>query len=115
MSAEQAVQLVGGGARGVLRAAGVAEDGGEAVLHGDRLVGAVAAEDRLAAIKTFEKVSAQKLNYEITSRRSGDVEKVYADTLLANEELGWKAERNLENMLSTAWNWQLKLKDLKIK
>jgi UDP-glucose 4-epimerase len=69
----------------------------------------------LETIKTFEKVSAQKLNYEITSRRSGDVEKVYADTLLANEELGWKAERNLENMLSTAWNWQLKLKDLKIK
>lgn len=69
----------------------------------------------LETIQTFEKVSGQKLNYEITSRRSGDVEKVYADTTLANKELGWKAERNLDNMLSTAWNWQLKLEELKIK
>jgi UDP-glucose 4-epimerase len=69
----------------------------------------------LETIKTFEKVSGQKLNYEITNRRSGDVEKVYADTQLANHELGWKAERNLENMLLTAWNWQLKLKELTLK
>lgn len=69
----------------------------------------------LETIKTFEKVSGQKLNYEITTRRSGDVEKVYADTNLANHELGWKAERNLENMLLTAWNWQIKLKELTIK
>ncbi|MFN5830103.1 MAG: UDP-glucose 4-epimerase GalE [Bacteroidota bacterium] len=69
----------------------------------------------LETIKTFEKVAAQKLNYEITSRRSGDVEQVFADTSLANDELGWKAERNLENMLSTAWNWQKKLSELSIK
>ncbi|HRG58651.1 MAG TPA: UDP-glucose 4-epimerase GalE [Bacteroidia bacterium] len=69
----------------------------------------------LETIKTFEKVAAQKLNYEIAPRRSGDVEKVYADTTYANQELGWKAERNLENMLSSAWNWQLNLKELKIK
>jgi UDP-glucose 4-epimerase len=54
------------------------------------------------------------LNYEITSRRSGDVEKVFADTNFANKELGWKAKRDLENMLLTAWNWQIKLKDLKL-
>lgn len=69
----------------------------------------------LETIQTFERVSAKKLNYEITGRRSGDVEKVYADTTFANQELGWKAERNLDNMLLTAWNWQNKLKDLKIK
>jgi len=68
----------------------------------------------LETIKTFEKVSNTKLNYEITSRRSGDVEKVFADTNFANKELGWKAERDLENMLLTAWNWQIKLKDLKL-
>jgi len=68
----------------------------------------------LETIKAFEKVSAQQLKYEITNRRSGDVEKVYADTKLANEELGWKAERDLENMLLTAWKWQLQLKDLKL-
>ncbi len=65
----------------------------------------------LETIQTFEKVSQVKLTYEITGRRSGDVEKVYADTKLANEELGWKAERDLENMLSTAWQWQLQLKE----
>lgn len=69
----------------------------------------------LETIKTFEKVADKKLNYEITNRRSGDVEQVYADTALANNELGWKAERNLENMLSTAWNWQKKLEELKTK
>ena len=69
----------------------------------------------LETIKTFEKVADKKLNYEITNRRSGDVEQVYADTALANNELGWKAERNLENMLSTAWNWQKKLRELKTK
>ena len=69
----------------------------------------------LETIKTFEKVSNTKLNYEITSRRNGDVEKVFADTNLANKELGWKAERDLENMLLTAWNWQLNLKELKLK
>lgn len=69
----------------------------------------------LETIKTFEKVSHQKLNYEITARRSGDVEQVYADTQLANKELGWKAERDLENMLLTAWNWQINLKALKLK
>jgi UDP-glucose 4-epimerase len=69
----------------------------------------------LETIKTFEKVSHQKLNYEITARRSGDVEKVYADTKLANEVLGWKAERDLDNMLLSAWNWQVRLKELKLK
>jgi len=60
----------------------------------------------LEVIKTFEKVSGKLLNYMIGNRRAGDVEQVYADTKFANEELGWKAERNLENMLSTAWEWE---------
>lgn len=63
----------------------------------------------LETIQVFEKVSGKKLNYEIVDRRSGDVEKVYADTTLANNELGWSALRNLENMLETAWKWELKL------
>lgn len=67
----------------------------------------------LETIQSFEKVSGKKLNYEITGRRSGDVEKVYADTTFANHELGWKAERNLDNMLLTAWNWQLALEKKK--
>ncbi len=60
----------------------------------------------LEVINSFEKVSDQKLNYEIKDRRPGDVEKTYADTTKANSILGWKAERDLDNMMATAWKWQ---------
>jgi UDP-glucose 4-epimerase len=61
----------------------------------------------LEAIRSFEKVSGKKLPYEIVDRRPGDVEKIYADTTLANQELGWKAVRDIDNMMLTAWNWEL--------
>jgi UDP-glucose 4-epimerase len=60
----------------------------------------------LEVIKAFEKVSGQKLNYKITARRAGDVEKIYADTSLASTELGWKSELDLESMMNSAWKWQ---------
>ncbi len=63
----------------------------------------------LDVVQTFEKVSGQKLNYEITKRRPGDVEKIWADTSLANNELGWKTEKSLEEMLSSAWNWEKRI------
>lgn len=67
----------------------------------------------LETVKTFEKVANLELNYKIVDRRAGDVVKVFADTKLANEELGWKAERDLENMLLTAWNWEKALHNKK--
>lgn len=57
-------------------------------------------------INTFERISGVKLNYEVTGRREGDVEKVYADTSYANNELGWKAKRGIDEMISTAWAWE---------
>ncbi len=57
-------------------------------------------------IRAFEKVTGQKLNYRVVSRREGDVEKVYADTAYANRELGWKAERGIEETLLSAWKWE---------
>lgn len=60
----------------------------------------------MEVIRSFERVSGVKLNYKIVSRRSGDVEKVWADTRLANEELGWKAVRTLDEMMLSAWNWE---------
>lgn len=63
----------------------------------------------LEVIKTFEKVTGLKLNYTIGNRRSGDIEKVWADCSKANNVLGWKSESGLEQMLLDAWNWQLKL------
>jgi UDP-glucose 4-epimerase len=67
----------------------------------------------LEVIKSFEKTSGKKLNYKITGRRAGDVEQVWADTRFANEELGWKAERGLDDMTLSAWKWQLALEQEK--
>ncbi len=68
----------------------------------------------LEVIKAFEKSTGEKLNYKIVERRPGDVEKVWADTSYANEELGWKAEKSLEEMVKSAWEWEKRLKDKEI-
>ncbi len=60
----------------------------------------------LEVISAFEKATGLKLKYRIVDRREGDVEKVYADTRFANAELGWKAEKGLEETLLSAWNWE---------
>ena len=60
----------------------------------------------LELIEMFEKVNNLKLNYKIAARRQGDVVSIYADTTLANTELGWKAERSLEDTLMSAWKWE---------
>jgi len=65
----------------------------------------------LEAIKSFEKVSKVKLNYVVGERRPGDVVAVYADNQLAREQLGWVIKYSLEEMMSTAWKWELKLKE----
>lgn len=65
----------------------------------------------LEAIKAFEKVSGEKLNYIIGPRRQGDVVAVYADNKLAKEQLGWEIQHSLEDMMLTAWKWELKLKE----
>lgn len=66
----------------------------------------------LETIKAFEKVSGVKVNYKITDRRPGDIEQIFADTSYANNELGWKAEIGLEQMMSTAWKWELKQRQI---
>ncbi|MBW6491688.1 MAG: UDP-glucose 4-epimerase GalE [Lentimicrobium sp.] len=67
----------------------------------------------LEVIKSFEKVSGLKLNYRIVARRPGDIEKVWADTSYANKELKWKAEKSLDEMMRTAWNWEKALSEKK--
>ena len=64
----------------------------------------------LEAIHAFEKVSDLKLNYELGPRRPGDVIAVYANNDLAKELLGWNPRFSIEDMLSTAWKWELRLK-----
>ena len=65
----------------------------------------------LELIHAFEASTGVKLNYQIGPRRAGDIEQVWADPALANEELGWKAETSIEDTLRSAWNWQLKLRE----
>ena len=62
----------------------------------------------LEVIKTFEKINQLHLSYKIVERRKGDITAAYADTTLANKELGWKAEKTLEEALHSAWRWQQK-------
>lgn len=60
----------------------------------------------LQIVKAFERVNNLALNYKIVARRPGDIEKIYADTTYANQELGWKAEETLDEMMRSAWKWQ---------
>lgn len=63
----------------------------------------------LEAIKAFEKITGEKLNYKIGPRRQGDVMAIYADNVLAKEKLNWNPQYSLNEMMATAWNWELKL------
>lgn len=62
----------------------------------------------LDIINTFEKMTGKKVNYKITARRPGDLAECFANPNLALNELGWKAEKNLADMITDTWNWQSK-------
>lgn len=64
-------------------------------------------------VKTFERVNNLKLNYKVAPRRAGDVVAIWADTSLANRELGWKAERSLDDTLRSAWAWEKHVRGIK--
>ena len=62
----------------------------------------------LQIVKAFEKASGRKVAYKICPRRPGDIAECWADPSLAAAELGWKAERGIEEMCEDAWRWQKK-------
>ena len=66
----------------------------------------------LEVIQSFERVSGKKLTYEIGARREGDVIAAYADTTKANEVLGWKTQRSLDEAVASAWAWEKKVRGL---
>ena len=66
----------------------------------------------LEVIQSFERVSGQKLTYEIGERREGDVIAAYADTTKANTVLGWKTKRSLDEAVASAWKWEQKVRNL---
>lgn len=65
----------------------------------------------LEIINAFEFATGQKLAYKIGDRREGDIEQTYGDVSLSNSVLGWKAELDLNEMMSSAWNWEKYLRD----
>lgn len=60
----------------------------------------------LDVVKAFEKASGQKVPYQIQPRRAGDIATCYSDPSKALNELGWKAERDIEEMCEDSWRWQ---------
>lgn len=60
----------------------------------------------LEAIKGFEKVTQQKLNYTMGPRRSGDVVEIYSDCSKAQKDLGWTPKYTIDDMMLSAWKWQ---------
>ncbi len=65
----------------------------------------------LELIHSFEKATGVKLNYQIVGRRAGDIEKVWGNVDKANAVLGWKADTPLEDVLASAWKWQVALRE----
>ena len=65
----------------------------------------------LEAIEAFERVSGVKLNYVIGPRRPGDVVAIYANNDYARKELGWQPKYSLDDMMLTAWKWEMKIKN----
>ena len=60
----------------------------------------------LDMVKAFEKVNNIHIPYQLVARRPGDIATCYSDPSLAKQELGWVAERGLEDMMKDTWNWQ---------
>lgn len=65
----------------------------------------------LEVVEGFEKATGVKVNWSYAPRREGDIEKVWGNVDKANKVLGWKADTPLEDVLRSAWKWQLKLRE----
>lgn len=60
----------------------------------------------LDLVKAFSKASGKEIPYKIVGRRAGDIAVCYADPTKANNELGWKVEKSIEEMCEDSWRWQ---------
>ena len=65
----------------------------------------------LEVVEGFEKATGVKLNWTFAPRREGDIEKVWGNVDKANTVLGWKADTPIEDVLASAWKWQVRLRD----
>ena len=60
----------------------------------------------LQMIEAFSKACGKQIPYAIKPRRPGDIAECYADAALAKKELGWEAERGIDEMCEDSWRWQ---------
>ncbi|MDE6611162.1 MAG: UDP-glucose 4-epimerase GalE, partial [Muribaculaceae bacterium] len=60
----------------------------------------------LELVNRFIAANGVDVPYAITARRDGDIPAVWADTTTANDVLGWKAERDIDDTLRAAWAWE---------
>ncbi|MDA3903642.1 MAG: UDP-glucose 4-epimerase GalE [Desulfuromusa sp.] len=60
----------------------------------------------LEMVAAFSRISGCEVPYQIKPRRAGDIAACYADPSFAKQELGWQAERGLEEMCQDGWRWQ---------
>ena len=60
----------------------------------------------LQMVQAFEKASGRTVAYEMVDRRPGDIAACWADTSLAEQALGWRAEKGIAEMCSDAWRWE---------
>lgn len=60
----------------------------------------------LQVVAAFEKASGMPVPYEIVGRRAGDLAAYWADPSRANDELGWRAKRTIDDMCADTWRWQ---------
>lgn len=65
----------------------------------------------LQLVHAYEAISSQPIPYQVVGRRSGDIAECYADSSLAAQKLGWKAQFGIDDMCRDSWNWQSKNPD----
>ena len=65
----------------------------------------------LELVNSFMKTNNIKIPYEITSRREGDIEKIFADPSKALKELYWKPEYKIDDMVRDSWNYEIRLEE----
>lgn len=66
----------------------------------------------MEVIESFERMTGESLAYEFADRRSGDVPRLYADPALAQAKLGWSPRFSLDDMTSSAWAWEQKVRGI---
>lgn len=75
-------------------------------------VGTGAGRSVLELLELFEKATGKKVPYKIVGRREGDIEQIWADSSYTERELKWRAERDIEDTLRAAWNWEKRLRSI---